>query len=416
MTEKCGRLIKDAGKYLLNTVKWLGLSLLIGGICGTIGSLFALCVEQVTHLRSSYGWLIYFLPVAGLVITFCYHVCKMENDRGTNNVILSIRAETHVSGKLAPLMFFATCLTHLCGGSAGREGAALQIGGSLGATLGRVLHLTKGDQRVITMCGMSAVFTALFGTPLTATIFSMEVASVGMFYYVAFIPCLVSSLISLRAATILHVVHDQFPLTFVPNFTAGMVIRVLALAALCAGVSILFCVVMHQTEHLYKKFLKNQYLRAVVGGVLIIVLTLLVGSQDYNGAGSGMIIQAIGGQAVPYAFLLKLAFTALTLGAGFKGGEIVPSFFIGSTFGCTVGALLGIDPGFAAAIGLVSVFCGVVNCPVASLFLSIELFGVHGLLFFALSCAVSYGLSGNYSLYSTQKIVYSKIKADWDFS
>lgn len=415
MKELWTQRLAKTGKYLLSVAKWLVLSVLMGAVCGTTGSIFAHCVELVTRLRSAHGWLILLLPAAGLLIALCYHLCHMENDRGTNNVILAIRSETRIPGRLAPLMIFSTCLTHLCGGSAGREGAAIQTGGSLGAFLGRLMHLSREDNRIITMCGMSAVFTALFGTPLTAAVFSMEVASVGIFYYAAFIPCMVSSLISLQISTLFHVAHEQFPLAFTPGFTTGMALRVLILAALCAGISILFCVTMHGTERLYKKYLKSPCLRAAAGGLLVAGLTVLAGSQDYNGAGNEIIVRALEGEALPCAFLVKLIFTALTIGAGFKGGEIVPSFYIGSTFGCTAAHFLGIPGGFGAAIGLISVFCGVVNCPVTALLLSVELFGDHGLLYFALSCAISYGLSGNFSLYSTQKIIYSKVKADWNF-
>jgi len=184
------------------------------------------------------------------------------------------------------------------------------------------------------------------------------------------------------------------------------------LAVLAALVSIAFCVLMHGAGRLYKKYIPNQYLRALAGAALVIALTLIEGSGDYNGAGGGIIELAVEGQVrVPWAFLLKMVFTALTLGAGFRGGEIVPTLFIGSTFGCAVGPLLGLDPSFGAAVSMIALFCGVVNCPLASIFLAIELFGGGGLLFFALACALAFLLSGRFSLYSSQKIVYSKLEA-----
>ena len=193
-----------------------------------------------------------------------------------------------------------------------------------------------------------------------------------------------------------------------------MFVKVAALAALCALVSVLFVSVIHFAEHKAKHFIPNKWLRAVGGGCAIIALTLLVGSTDYNGAGMNIIEAAIEeGHARPEAFLLKLLFTAVTLSTGFKGGEVVPSFFVGATFGCVVGPLLGIPAGFAAAVGLVAVFCGAVNCPIASTFLAIELFGADGLLFYALACGMSFMLSGYSSLYSSQKILYSKLKAQY---
>ena len=187
-----------------------------------------------------------------------------------------------------------------------------------------------------------------------------------------------------------------------------------ALATLCGLLSLLFCNVLHRLEHEMAKRLPNPWLRAVVGGTALVGLSLLFPSGAYNGIGSAVIEQAVeGGEAVPWAFLLKILFTSLTLAAGFKGGEVVPCFFIGATFGCAVGPLLGIPAGFAAAVGLISVFCGAVNCPLASILLSVELFGAEYLPLFGLSCAISYTLSGYFGLYGTQKILYSKIKTKY---
>ena len=193
-----------------------------------------------------------------------------------------------------------------------------------------------------------------------------------------------------------------------------MMLRVAALGVLCALVSVLFCSVIHLAEHQLKHRIPNPWLRAVLGGLAVIAMTYLVGSGDYNGAGMEVITAAVErGTAHPAAFLLKLLFTAVTLGAGFKGGEVVPSFFVGATFGCVAGPLLGIPAGPAAALGLAAVFCGATNCPIASIFLSIELFGDGGLLYFAIICGISYMLSGYSGLYSSQTILYSKLKAQY---
>jgi H+/Cl- antiporter ClcA len=258
---------------------------------------------------------------------------------------------------------------------------------------------------------MSALFTALFGTPVAATVFSLEVVSVGIVHYSALFPALLSSLVSLGVTRLLGVEGENWTLTGAPSVSVEALIRTGALALLCALLSMAFCVLMHRTAKLYQKYIPNQYLRVVIGGLIIIALTLLEGSRDYNGAGGELITLALSGTVhVPWAFLLKLIFTALTLGAGFRGGEIVPTFFIGSTFGCAVAPLLGLEPSFGAAIGLISLFCAVVNCPLASLLLSVELFGSSSLWFFALACALSYLFSGKYSLYSAQKIIYSKFE------
>ena len=185
------------------------------------------------------------------------------------------------------------------------------------------------------------------------------------------------------------------------------------LALLCAVVGILFCTSMKSVKRICTRAFKNVYVRAFAGGVIIIVLTFLLRTNDYNGAGMHVIEKALSGEAVWYAFILKILFTAITLGCGFKGGEIVPAFFVGSTFGCVVGGLIGLDPGFGAAIGFVALFCGVVNCPFASIMLALEVFGSNSIVIFAMVCGVSYMMSGYYGLYSSQKIMYSKLEAKY---
>jgi H+/Cl- antiporter ClcA len=303
-------------------------------------------------------------------------------------------------------------LTHLTGGSAGREGAALQIGGSISAGIGRLLRLGDRNVNTIIQCGMAGLFSALFGTPLTATVFALEVVNVGHFRYAALFPCLLSALTANAIPRLLGLPGEAYHLSGLPEPGLGSMLRCGALAILAALVSIAFCVLMHEAGRLYKKYIPDQYLRGLAGAALVIALTLAEGSGDYNGAGGHIIELAVEGQVhVPWAFLWKMLFTALTLGAGFRGGEIVPTLFIGSTFGCAAGPLLGLDPAFGAAVSMIALFCGVVNCPMASIFLAIELFGGEGLLFFALACALSFLVSGQYSLYSSQNIVYSKLEA-----
>ncbi len=401
---------KSAGQYLKSFCKWSALALVAGSLCGLTGVAFHHAVDFATELRGGHPWLLFCLPAAGLLIVWLYQKAGMGADKGTNMILDSVHQGEKPPLRLAALIFVSTVLTHLCGGSSGREGAALQIGGSLGNAIASRLHLTEKGHTMLIMCGMSGLFSALFGTPLTATIFSIEVISVGILHYSALLPCLLSALVAYEIAVALGVTPTAYPLLGLPEHTLLNMARVAGLALLCALVSILFCVCMHQAGHWYKRLLKNPYLRVAVGAVLLIVLTLLCGTRDYNGAGMDVVARALAGQGRPEAFLLKIIFTALTLGAGFKGGESVPSFFIGATLGCAVGPLLGLDPAFAAAIGLVAVFCGVVNCPMASLMLSIELFGASGMVLFALACAVSYLMSGPFSLYSSQKLVYSKLE------
>ena len=237
----------------------------------------------------------------------------------------------------------------------------------------------------------------------------MEVVSVGLMQYSALIPCAVAALSADLIARLLGVHHMHFSIAELSSsfdiVTGG---RVLLLAAVAGLVSILFCIVLHKVAHVYEKYILNRYVRIVVGGVLVIGLTLLLGTRDYLGAGEEIIHAALSGTANWEAFLLKILFTAVTLEAGFKGGEIVPSLFIGATLGCVLGGLIGLPPAFGAAIAMIGVFCGATNCPLASVILGLELFGGAGIEWFLLTVAVSYVLSGYYGLYSQQKIVYAK--------
>lgn len=399
------------GAYPAALIKWLAVGGLIGGIGGVIGSLFHIGVSYATRWRSAHPWVLYLLPLLGLIIVGLYRVTGVEG-KDTNAVIESVHFGKNVPVLLVPVIFLSTVLTHLGGGSAGREGAALQIGGGIGFETGRLLRLGEKDLPLATLCGMSAVFSALFGTPLTATVFAMEVISVGVFYYAGLVPCLTASLVGYLVSLLMGVPPTRFTVA-APLPEACTMLPVLVLAIGCALVSILFCRGLRETGRMAARLLPNPYWRAATGGALIIGLTLLAGSTDYNGAGMELVERAVSGEANAWAWLLKLLFTAVTIGFGFKGGEVVPSFFVGACFGCVLGGLLGLPAGFGAAIGLVAVFCGVVNCPFASIFLSIELFGAGGLLYFAVACAVSYLLSGYCGLYSSQTILYSKMRAEF---
>ncbi len=384
---------------------------IVGLVGGGVGVLFHYLVDYVTEKRIEHSFLIYLLPLAGVLITAMYRAFRREGEIDTNRVIDSVRKNEKVPIIMVPLIFISTVITHAFGGSAGREGAALQIGGGIGYNLGKVFKFGENDTHIITMAGMSSVFAALFGTPVTAAVFSLEVISVGSFNYAGFLPCVVASVISYGLSVALGVSPLKFEVIS-QAFTANVFIKIIILAGLCAVLSSIFCATIKRTEHYMDKLFKNSYLRAFVGGAIIVILTAIVNTHDYNGAGMDVIARAIGGNARPLDFIFKIIFTAITIAAGFKGGEIVPTLFIGSTFGCVMGEILGLDAGFCAAIAMVAMFCGVVNCPIASIFLAIELFGVGGILFFAVACGVSYIMSGYSGLYKSQKIVYSKLNAD----
>ena len=408
--ERLKERVAHIGQYAVTLLKWMVLGGVIGLVGGIIGSLFHIGVDTATQMRLAHPWVLYLMPVGGLAIVGLYRLTKTEG-KGTNDIIASVHFGEQVPGLLVPVIFVSTVITHLCGGSAGREGAALQIGGGIGYQAGRLLRLGEKDLPLATLCGMSGVFAALFGTPLTATVFALEVISVGVLYYAGLVPCLTAALTGYLVSVLMGVPPTRFTVT-VPGLEVRTMLLVIVLALLCAVVSILFCRGLHGVEHLLKRTLKNPYLRVAVGAAVLIGLTLLT-NGDYNGAGMEVIGRAIAGQADPWAWVCKLLFTAITIGCGFKGGEVVPSFFVGAAFGCVAAGWLGLPAGFGAAMGLVSVFCGAVNCPLASIILSVELFGSGDLLYFAMACSISYLISGYCGLYSSQTILYSKLRAEF---
>lgn len=404
------RIFLDYFRHWKDTLKWVLFSILSGIAIGLVGTAFYFCMDLVTEIRFEHPWLICLLPAAGLLITGAYQLLKDENDSGTNLILSAIHSGDNIPLRMAPLIFFSTLITHLFGGSAGREGAALQLGGSIGSGIGTLFRFSDKEQKVLIMCGMSAAFSAVFGTPLAAAIFAMEVVSVGIMHYSALLPCVISSLIAHQIAVAFGATAESFAISNIPSVTIVPALEIALLAVLCALASILFCILLHQTGHLFQKLFTNKYLRIVIGGLIIIALTALVGNQNYNGTGMNVIQQCFQGSTPPLAFLLKMVFTAITLAVGYKGGEIVPSFFIGATLGCFFGTVAGISPSLCAAVGMGAVFCGVTNCPITSLLICFELFGFEGMPYYLLAIAISYVVSGYYGLYQSQKIVYSKYK------
>ena len=394
--------------YIITFLKWGLFGLLMGVLGGLLGAGFHHALHFVTHLRSEHNWLIFLLPVGGLLSVGIYTLFRQRSNRGTNQIIDAVLNGEEVSPLVAPPIFLATATTHLFGGSAGREGAALQLGGATASLLSKIFHLQKNDRKILIMSGMSAVFAGLFGTPLTAALFCMEFESVGTIFSPALLPCYVAAFTAAKISGLLGVHAEGLLQETVAAVTLGNVWKFLILAVLVSFAGILMCWVFHKAEHLAAHHVKNPWIRIVIGGAIIMGLTLLVGDHRYNGAGMDMALGAVEGHAQWFDFLLKMLFTAITLAAGFKGGEIVPTFCIGATFGCIAGGLLGLDAGLCGALGLVGLFCCATNSPFASIVLSIEMFGGANLHLFALVCVICFVLSGHSGLYSSQIIAFPK--------
>jgi len=405
--------LKHDGRRAATAFKWVVFSLVTGIILGVVGALFYHGIIFVTDFRTEHHPVQLLLPLMSVFILFLYHIFHNDKDGGTNLVLSAIHSDDEIPFRMSFLIFISTLLSHLTGASVGREGAALQIGGSVGNTVGKLFHFNQNDKNTMIMCGMSSVFSALFGTPMAAAIFSMEVVSVGIMHYAALVPCVISAIVSRQVADFLGAPAPSYDLPNMDAFTIESALWIILLSILCGLASILFCLLLHKGEVLFDHLLPNRYVRAFILGFCVLILSFLFPDGRYNGTGIQIIVSAMNGDVYWYDFLLKILFTVLSILAFYKGGEIVPSFFIGATLGAAFGNLTGMDPALCAAVGMGSLFCGVTNCPISSLLICFELFGLEGWPFFILSIAFSYVVSGYYGLYQSQRIVYSKYQSNY---
>ena len=401
-------------KIFFAVFKWCAFSVLIGTHGGLVSTCFAHVLSFVTELRKAEPWLILLLPVGGIATVLLYRIFGMHNFGGTDEIITCLTDKKPVRTIAAPLIFLSTAITHLFGGSAGREGAALQLGGSGAAALCRALHIKENDQAIVIMSGMSAVFAGLFGTPLTATFFVLEFKLGFKAISRAIFPCFATSVIATKIASALAVGAETAKINTVDAFTLATIAKILFLALGLSIVGRLLCVAFHKTGQWMSRLISNDFLRTVLATAAIIALTAIVGDMRYNGSGISMALTAVEGKAEWFDFILKIIFTALTQSAGLKGGEIVPTFCVGATFGCFFGGLLGLDPGFAATLGLVGLFCCTTNSPISAVFLGIEMFGFSALPHFIIICIILWLLSGNNGLFKNRFFkspIFSRIKA-----
>lgn len=379
--------------------KWILLSLVSGLVAGAMGAMFFHALTLVTRLRSENGWLLFLLCFGGILTVKIYDTLKVSN-LGTDSALDYVKNGKRVSPLLVPAVFSGTVLTHIFGGSAGREGAALQMGAGVSAFLSKRFKLSDEESRILTIGSMSAFFSALFGTPIAAAVFGMESVFSKKRTVKAFVPTFISSFTAFFIGKALLVEGEKFALTL-PRFSFDLICKTLTLIVFATAICILFVYSLHKTKEIFKRYFKNGYVRIVVGAVLIILLTFIEGSRDYNGGGMEIVKRIFEFSNVKNeAFILKLIFTAITVGSGFKGGEIVPTFFIGATFGGMFALMLGISAPFGAALGMAALFSGATNCPVAATLICCEMFGFKGILYFALSSFITRFLSGKKRLYN----------------
>lgn len=389
-------------------IKWCFYSVILGVILGFVGTFATKAYTFVTDLRLANPWLVYFLPLAGILIVFLYKLFRQEENTGSNLIIQSVQSGEKIPFRVIPVIFSGMLLTHLCGGSCGRGSANFQIGGSFGNTIGRIFRLDEKDKHVLIMAGMGSCYAVVFGAPAASSIFAMEVISVGVMHYAAIVPCFLSAIIARGVSKYMGITATTFSVGDVPslNFLSGG--KAVLLGIIFAAVSILYIVAFETFSKLFKVVLKNPYLIMAAGGAVVALLTLVLQTNEYLGTGISQIPDIMFVSAPWYVFLLKILFTSVSLGAGFKGGEIAPAMFVGASLGSFIAPMFGLPIPLVVACGIASVFCGVTNSPITAIVFSIELFGAGQIYYCMICVSVSYLISEYFSIYKTQKIMYSK--------
>ncbi|MEJ8303529.1 voltage-gated chloride channel family protein [Saccharibacillus sacchari] len=391
-------------------LKWIALGGVVGVLSGTASAFFLHSLDYVTNLRTNHGWLLFLLPLGGALVSYLYLKFGQNSAKGNNLILEQINeGQETIPLRMAPLVLFGTLVTHLFGGSAGREGTAVQMGGSLAEWFGKTIRIDADDRKILLMCGISGGFGSIFGTPLAGTIFGLEVIAIGLISHRALLPCFTSSFVGdLIATRLWNVHHLHYRIGTVPAVEMSIVLKVVIASILFGLVSLLFSELTHALKRGFTAIFQNPMLKSAVGGFLVIALVAIVGTRDYLGLGLPLIQQSFESEVSPFAFLWKLLFTSVTLGAGFQGGEVTPLFAIGATMGHSLADLLGLYAPFLAALGFIAVFCGATNTPIACFIMGIELFGSDAAVYLFIACLVSYLFSGHSGIYTSQRIGVSK--------
>lgn len=389
--------------------KWLLISLFIGAMVGSASAFFLEALQWATNWREAHLWVIWLLPIGGMAVGLLYHYYGKEVEGGNNQLIDELQQPKKiVSILMAPFVLFGTIVTHFFGGSAGREGTAVQMGGSIADQLSYLLKPDAENRKIIIAAGISAGFASVFGTPLAGAVFGLEMAVINKVNYKALIPCFLSAILANYVTTAWGVPHTHYAITSTTevNFkTVGYIL----LASACFGLAgLTFSVLTKKLGAVYTKFISFAPLRPFVGGVIIAVLVFAVGHTRYIGLGVPTIVDAFTQELPSYDFLAKIIFTAITLGAGYKGGEVTPLFFVGATLGNALSGVIPLPMDLLAGCGFVAVFAAAANTPIACLLMGIELFGSGASTFIGLACVVAFLFSSHTGIYKSQLIGWSK--------
>ena len=398
MIDSPGRMRSASGLV----VKWLAYGTVVGVLAGLSSAVFLVSLEWATEAFDTTRWLLYLLPVGGFAIGLAYHYGGGRSDEGTNLILAEIHdPRDWIPGRMAPMVLVGTVVTHLFGGSAGREGTAIQMSGSLTDGFARLAHVRDDDRRVLLVAAIAGGFGSVFGVPVAGAVFGLEVQAIGRLRRTAVLPAVVASVVGDLVVRGLGVHHTPTPRVVV-DAVDPMLLGKAAVAGVAFGAAAAaFTWLTRLVKSAFAMTIRWVPARPLVGGVLVVVATLLAGTRAYNGLSIGLIERSlVGGEVPTAAFLLKLLFTAITLGSGFVGGEVTPLFVIGATLGATASGVLDAPVPLIAALGFVAVFAGAANAPLACAVMGVELFGVDPVLYLVVACGVSYAVSPSGGIYS----------------
>lgn len=417
------KIAENPKTLLLRILKLLALSLPVGFLAGSASAFFLWTLNWVTNYRESHLWLIALLPLGGLAIGLTYHYFGESVVKGNNLLLEEFHSPKQIIPfKMAPLVLFGTLVTHLVGGSAGREGTAVQMGGAIADLFTKWFLLTHHDRKPLLIMGISAGFASVFGTPLAAAVFALEVMSLARVKLWYLIPSLAVAYIAHYTCALYPVTHTHYHITEIPRLTAANMLYATGCAVLFGLAAMLFSKTVHFFSGQFKTFITYPPLRPVVGGFVLAAVIWAIGTTKYIGLGVPTIVESFTTTQPPYAFVIKLLLTTFTLGAGFKGGEVTPLFFIGATLGSALFLVVPLPLSLLAGMGFVAVFSGATHTPLACTLMGMELFGNQPGLYLGLVCGVAYFFSGSTGIYSSQhvggakKYVYNKIKSAADFT